>query len=75
MAPDYVIAFGPVHALVETRVQFPEGARYERVAEIETFWQSTYRPELFWRDFAPVVMYDPAREGIYIYRRAPGSAR
>lgn len=69
--PDYVVAFGPVRQAIEQAMNQwrAAGVRYERVGDLPVFWKEVYRPEVFWRTFRTVRGFNPAVDGIFIYRR------
>ncbi len=67
--PDYIIAFGPnlldVFAFFENKEEaFP----YEMIDQINIFWSSLTRPELFWHSFREIENYSLATEAIYIFK-------
>jgi hypothetical protein len=68
--PDYLVGFGPyaepIRELIAGLQQ--QGATYERVALLDTFWADTSRPEVFWHSF-DAIPYDAERGGIHIFRR------
>lgn len=68
--PDYVIIFGPmvvhVRAMLEQWRQ--QGADYQEIYRINTFWKDLYRPELFWRTFKPITGFDSETQAIYIFK-------
>ena len=69
VAPDYVIAFGPVVRQIVPIISSWDRIRYERVVAIDHFWKDMHRPELFWRTFTPITNFDRASESIYIFQR------
>lgn len=70
IAPDYLIAFGPnVGPLIQMIRSSRLPVRYEHIATLEHFWKDLYRPELFWRTFAPISHFDPKQDAIYIFKK------
>ena len=70
--PDYIICFGPVVREVISLLQkwAGLGVQYKHATTIDFFWKDLYRPELFWRSFAPIVNYKKELEAIYVFKRA-----
>lgn len=70
--PDYVIAFGPIAAHVESLLEQwnAAGVRYHQSGILRYHWQQLYRPELFWRTFKTIPYSQASDDGIHIYRRA-----
>lgn len=69
--PDYVIGFGPTTGQITKALQAwnrPDG-RYEPVKAIDVFWQDSYRPELYWRNFQSTLYFDHDTEAVYIFKR------
>ena len=71
MAPDFIVAFGPSSRLVDgiERQKAVPGFTYDLVKTIPVFWQDTYRPELYWRRFETKSDFDPATDGVFIFRK------
>lgn len=71
VAPDYIVAFGPSSRLVTglERQKSVPGFTYEMVKSIPVFWQDSYRPELYWRHFETKSDFDPATDGVFIFRK------
>ena len=69
--PDYIIIFGPMVAQIRAMLQQwrGQGADYEEIYRINTFWKDLYRPELFWRTFKPITGSDPETQAIYIFKK------
>ena len=74
--PDYIIAFGP-YALEDTRRPgvLPAGAAYQLVQSVPVFFKDFYRPELFWRRFAPVPCDVEHGQGVYLFKRFDAAPR
>ena len=70
-APDYIVAFGPARLAMSRDSDFLRHPRYQLVAQIDTYWQELYRPEIFWRSFQLVPVANPATDAIYVFRRLP----
>ena len=69
-APDYIVAFGPHRKmLVGLHMKTSEPADYDVAARIDVPWKDVYRPELFWRAFAPLKKFNADLDGIIILRR------
>ncbi|MBI1861000.1 MAG: hypothetical protein HYR96_08785 [Deltaproteobacteria bacterium] len=69
-APDWLILFEKApHTLAELERFEARGVRYEEVGKLRVFWELTQRPEPMWHLYFPKTDFDPAREGVYIYRR------
>ena len=68
--PDYIIIFGPMIVQIREMLQQwkQQGADYQEIYRINTFWKDLYRPELFWRTFKPIAGFDPDTQAIYIYK-------
>lgn len=67
---DYVIAFGHrANELARREVFARWPGRYERAATLDVFFDDGLRPELFWHPFVPPRDFDPAVDGVFIYRR------
>jgi hypothetical protein len=73
--PYYIIVFGPMVVQIRGMLQEwkQQGADYEEIYRINTFWKDLYRPELFWRAFKPITGFDPETQAIYIFKRTPPS--
>lgn len=71
IAPDYIMAFGPFSGHVQELLSHWKGVHYERIETLDIYWKDLYRPELFWRTFRPIVGFDPAIEGIQIFKKIP----
>jgi len=71
VAPDYIVAFGPSGQAVEgiERQNSIPGFQYDLVQSIPVFWKDMYRPELYWRRFETKTDFDPARDGVFIFRK------
>ena len=68
--PDYIIIFGPMVTQIRAMLQqwSQQGADYQEIYRINTFWKDLYRPELFWRTFKPITEFDPDTQAIYIFK-------
>ena len=73
VAPDYIVAFGPAKEAVANleKQSTISGFHYQLAETIPVFWKDQYRPELYWRHFETVTAFDPDREGVFIFKRAP----
>ncbi|MEI6350694.1 MAG: hypothetical protein WCP06_06265 [Verrucomicrobiota bacterium] len=69
VAPDYVMAFGPVVQQVSEMLKQWNRASYQPVATLDAFWQDRYRPELFLRSFEPVKNFNRQTESIFVLKR------
>ncbi len=71
VAPDYIVAFGPAGRAVEgiERQGSVPGFAYELVKSIPVYWQDQYRPELYWRRFETTSNFNPATDGVFIFRK------
>jgi hypothetical protein len=72
--PDYMICFGPVYQAILR--SFKESKRsdlnYKHIATINCFWKDVNRPELFWRSFTPITVFNRELEAIYVFKHAAG---
>jgi hypothetical protein len=69
--PDFIIEFGrrdEVRQVIDA-YQKQVQITYTQVGAINVQWDDQIRPEIFGRRFEPVVDFDPAQEGVYIWRR------
>ena len=73
--PDYIIIFGPMVVQMRGMLQQwkQQGADYQEIYRINTFWKDLYRPELFWRTFKPITGFDPETQAIYIFKHLSSS--
>lgn len=71
LAPDYIIEFGRRDEVQQIIGMFQRDRRvtYSQVAALDVFWDELIRPEIFSHGFAPISQFDPATEGVYIWRR------
>ena len=68
--PRWLILFERLdHTLAVLREFSDRGLHYELVKSLNVYWDQTQRPEPMFHRFLPVVDFDRARSGVYIYRK------
>jgi hypothetical protein len=69
--PDYLIGFGPAtgQMLQALKNSNRPDLKYRQAATLDVYWQDSYRPELYWRNFQSTTGYDPRSQAVYIFKR------
>ena len=68
--PEFILAFGrrPIVDEILSSLKLRHFS-YTLIKTFDIYWDDLTRPELFWRSFKPVIEFNRAIEGLYIWQR------